>query len=60
MMYVAEITVDSGAQESVCPVEWGKEFETKAAAETMRLVNAGAGTIRHAGSRRVTFKSVGF
>ena len=40
MMYVAEITVDSGAEQSVCPVEWGKEFGTKAAAETMRLVNA--------------------
>ena len=60
VMYVAEITVDSGAEESVCPVEWGKEFGTKAAAETMRLVNAGGGTIRHVGSRRVTFKSVGF
>ena len=59
-MYVAEITVDSGAEESVCPVDWGREFGTKAAAEKMRLVNAGGGTIRHVGSRRVTFKSVGF
>ena len=59
-MYVSEITVDSRAEESVCLVEWGKEFGTKVAAEKMGLVNAGGGTIRHVGSRRVTFKSVGF
>ena len=59
-MYVAEIMVDSGVEASVCLVEWGKEFGTKVAAEKMRLVNAGGGTIRHVGSRRVTFKSVGF
>ena len=42
-MCVAEITVDSGAEESVCPVGWGAEFGTKVAEEgmKMRLVNAG-------------------
>ena len=48
-MCVAEITVDSGAEESVCPVGWGAEFGTKVAEDgmKMRLVNAGGGVIQH-------------
>ena len=59
---VAEITVNSGAEESVCPVGWGAEFGTRVAEEwqKMRLVNAGGGVIPHVGSRRVTFKSSDF
>ena len=56
----AEITVDSGAEESVCRVGWGKEFGMQQVAEKMRLVNAGGGKIEHYGNRRVAFTAPGF
>eukprot|EP00973_Karenia_brevis_P060204 8377165-Karenia_brevis.AAC.1 len=35
-----EITVDSGAKESVCPWEWGQQFGCRMSDEPMRLRNA--------------------
>ena len=52
---IAEITVDSAAEESVCPWEWGKQFGIVPVqgADRMRLVNASGGRINHYGKRDV-------
>ena len=52
--------VDLNAEESVCPVGWGKKFGMQQVAEKMRLVNAGGGKIEHYGSRRLAFTAPGF
>ena len=53
----AEITIDSAADESVCPWDWGKAFRTKEVAEMkkMRFRNASGGKMEHYGEKRVTF-----
>ena len=38
-----EITVDSAAEESVCPREWGKQFGLRAADEWMKFASASGG-----------------
>ena len=48
-----EITVDSGAEENVCPWEWGAQFETKEADRRMNFRNASGGSIEHWGKRDV-------
>ena len=56
------ITIDSGAEESVCPLGWGAAFgldRVKAGGE-MKMVNAGGGVMPHYGSRKVVFASAGF
>ena len=57
---VAEITVDSGAEESVCPLGWREWFGMVKAARKMNLVGAGGGSIEHYCSRRVRFTDQGF
>ena len=52
-----EITVDSGAEENVCPWEWGSQFETKPAEKKMSFRNASAGRIEHFGSRVIQVES---
>ena len=52
-----EITVDSGAEESVCPWDWGEQFEIKAAEKWMNFRNASGGNIRHYGRRDVLVTS---
>ena len=52
-----EITVDSGAEENVCPWEWGSQFETKAADRWMHFRNASGGHIEHYGKRDVLVTS---
>ena len=52
-----EITVDSGAEENVCPWEWGAQFETKAADKWMHFRNASGGHIEHYGKRDVLVAS---
>ncbi len=47
------ITVDSGAEENVCPWEWGAQFGTQEASYTLNLVNASGGNIPHWGKRVV-------
>ena len=49
----AEITVDSGAEESVCPWDWGVQFEVKPASKWMTFQNASGGVINHYGTREV-------
>ena len=54
-----EITIDSAAEESVCPEDWAKEFETTKlqVGEEMTLVSANGGTINHYGKRKVIFEA---
>ena len=48
------ITVDSGAEESVCPWEWGEKlFGTTAAESWMTFKNASGGNIPHWGKREI-------
>ena len=56
------ITIDSGAEESVCPLGWGDFFELTAVkpGKEMKMVNAGGGEMPHYGSRRVTFAAATF
>ena len=52
------ITVDSGAEESVCPWEWGERlFGTQHSREHMQFRNASGGTIQHWGKREVRVTS---
>ena len=48
-----EITVDSGAEESVCPWSWGTQFEVRPAERWMTFKNASGGIINHYGTREV-------
>ena len=50
--------VDSGAEESVCPWEWGERlFGTQHSKEHMRFKNASGGTMEHWGMREVKVTS---
>ena len=55
-----EVTVDSAAEESVCPAAWGQQFglQPVPAGQRMTFVNASGGHIKHHGSRRVIVSSV--
>ena len=55
----AEIVIDSAADESVCPKEWGKAFRTKAIPENekIKLRSANGGKIEHFGEKVVSFKT---
>jgi hypothetical protein len=55
------ITVDSAAEESVCPVEWCKAMGTRpvGVGKQMNLINASGGRIEHYGERDVRFKAAG-
>ena len=57
----AEITVDSAADESVCPRSWAEQFGLKPVepGKELKLVNASGGKIQHWGSRRVQVHAVG-
>ena len=54
-----EITIDSAAEEAVCPEEWASEFETTQVkkGEEMSLVSANGGKIKHFGKRTVIFEA---
>ena len=47
------ITVDSGAEESVCPREWGAQFGIHQGAGKLELCLASGAKIIHYGERRV-------
>ena len=51
------ITVDSGAEESVCPWEWGAQFPVRESAKKMSFKNASGGNIEHYGTREVMVSS---
>ena len=48
-----EITVDSGAEESVCPWDWGAQFAVVPAERWMAFRNASGGLINQYGTREV-------
>ena len=48
-----EITVDSGAEENVCPSDWGRQFKMKPAKREIKFKNASGGLIKHHGQRDV-------
>ena len=52
-----EITVDSGAEENVCPWNWGLKFGTRSVDHPMSFRNASGGVIEHYGSRVVKVES---
>ena len=51
------ITVDSGAEENVCPWSWGEQFETRDPKVKRDFRNASGGAITHYGERRVLVES---
>ena len=52
------ITVDSGAEESVCPWEFGyEEYGLEEADRRMNLVNASGAVIEHYGKRNILVDS---
>ena len=51
-----EITVDSAAEESVCPKWWGEAFQTRRPSRWLRFVNASGGPMGHDGEKTATFK----
>jgi hypothetical protein len=54
-----EITIDSAAEESVCPKDWGAEFGTKEPARWLKFVNASGGAMGHYGERLAKFQVEG-
>ena len=50
-----EITVDSAAEESVCPHGWGNQFGINGVEQKLNLVNASGG--QHYGERKVVVKT---
>ena len=50
---MVKVIVDSGAEESVCPKDWGSQFGLKQAVHPMRFKNASGGVISHYGEREV-------
>jgi hypothetical protein len=51
------ITVDSGAEENVCPWEWGQQFGIQPADNWMNFRNASGGWMEHYGKRDVVVTS---
>ena len=58
----AVITVDSGAEESVCPPTWGDAFGMSPVLPgcEMKMINAAGDRMPHYGSRKVHFAVAGF
>ena len=54
-----EITIDSAAEEPVCPKDWAQEFEMAELrnGEEMPLVSANGEKINHYGKRKVIFEA---
>ena len=57
---MTEVTVDSAAEESVCPKDWGSQFGLQPVApdDQIAFVNASGGRIIHYGSRKVVVAAV--
>ena len=54
-----EVTVDSAAEESVCPMAWGEHFglDPVQPGKHMSFISANGGRIAHHGSRKVVVRS---
>ena len=55
-----DIVVDSGAEENVCPVNWGQKFRVNEHVPAIRFRGADGNLIRHHGERLVVVTSEGF
>ena len=53
-----EITVDSGAEDNVCPWDWGQQFGMQPATRWMNFRDASGNPIEHFGKRDVFVTSV--
>jgi hypothetical protein len=54
-----DITIDSAAEESVCPRDWARAFGTKDAGRKLKFINASGGEMGHYGERVASFRTVG-
>ena len=54
------ITVDSGAEENVCPVDWGHKFRVNERVPEIKFRGADGNLIQHHGERLVVVTSEGF
>ena len=52
------ITVDSGAEESVCPLGWGEEFGLVKPDQRLNLINVSGSQITHYGQRQVKVEAL--
>ena len=52
-----EVTVDSGAEDSVCPLYWGDQYGLKPAKKWKTFRSAGGDMIEHYGERIVRMSS---
>ena len=50
-----EITVDSAAEESVCPKNWAQAYKTKEPEKWLKFTNASGGRMGHYGAKETTF-----
>ena len=55
-----QITVDSGAEENVCPTDWGRKFRVNEEVPAMKFRGADGSRIKHYGERLVVVTSEGF
>ena len=53
-----EVTVDSGAEENVCPKEWRQQYGLIPAKNKINLRGAKGDVIEHYGSRQVVVSSI--
>ena len=53
-----EITVDSAAEESVCPKMWGKAYPLREPARRLKFMSASGGSMKHYGERRPSSRLV--
>ena len=54
-----EITVDSAAEESVCPKIWGKAYPLQEPARRLKFMNASGGSMNHYGEKEAKFTTGG-
>ena len=52
-----EITVDSAAEESVCPKDWGEAYKIEEPEKWMKFKNASGGRMGHYGAKEAMFKT---
>ena len=52
-----KVTVDSGAEDSVCPLDWGRQFGTKTNVDMITFRAANGTVIQHHGDREVLIEA---
>ena len=56
---LGEITVDSAAEESVCPKVWGEAYPMRQPSRWLRFVNASGGQMGHYSEKTATLRAGG-